>query len=388
MELLYYINHFLIVALLSILIFGIVTMLRQGINRPHAKFIVFTLLFWLLVFFRIYCEYVTKGGIHVDYNRSVLDFRMILMGIPCFFALVTYPLITLHSKIFRSWRLLLNFAPILVACTLYFVYCWVAGVDPFRIYTSYAEIGENITTTPVLLRISVLAILLFYVVTILINLWRIAPIYAKLTKGNFSGSTYNVKWIKTLSLLIGVVGFFYFCMVFFRFTIVNTLYMSAVLVLFYYIIEKAEFTTSFDDMSKLGLNWSFHKGWHIPARKRVVRTTPIDLNELAVEVCDWLKNERPYANPNFTTAHILEQFPQLTNEDLRKIFRLNGSTFQSYIRELRIKRACYLIENYKADTNLKELYSAVGFAHYSSFSRSFIDLVGESPSDYIQHHKG
>lgn len=66
---------------------------------------------------------------------------------------------------------------------------------------------------------------------------------------------------------------------------------------------------------------------------------------------------------------------------LHRIFKQNiGMTIVQYINNLRIKRACIIIEN--SNRSINDIYLEVGFNNRQHFNHTFKTQIGVTPSDY------
>jgi len=63
--------------------------------------------------------------------------------------------------------------------------------------------------------------------------------------------------------------------------------------------------------------------------------------------------------------------------------RVIGISFNEYVNQVRVSRACYLMTN--SDMNMIEISSECGFKSIRSMNRNFKDITGETPSDYKKH---
>ena len=57
-----------------------------------------------------------------------------------------------------------------------------------------------------------------------------------------------------------------------------------------------------------------------------------------------------------------------------------GETPHRYLQRRRIERAMYMLRT--TDTSVTDICMAVGFSSLGSFSRTFADIVGSSPSEF------
>ena len=64
--------------------------------------------------------------------------------------------------------------------------------------------------------------------------------------------------------------------------------------------------------------------------------------------------------------------------------RYTGKTPVTFLTEIRINHACYLIEVYKDSLSLSEIAEKCGFTDYVYFSRKFKQVMGMSPKSYME----
>ena len=68
---------------------------------------------------------------------------------------------------------------------------------------------------------------------------------------------------------------------------------------------------------------------------------------------------------------------------IRSFKAVFGETPHRYLQRRRIERAMYLLRC--TDTSVTEICMTVGFSSLGSFSRTFTDIVGESPTEFRRH---
>ena len=66
----------------------------------------------------------------------------------------------------------------------------------------------------------------------------------------------------------------------------------------------------------------------------------------------------------------------------KKTKQLTGMTFNQYLKETRLQKAKYLIENNDV-SSVKATAFSVGFKHSNYFSRLYEERFGKRPSDYF-----
>jgi AraC-like DNA-binding protein len=89
--------------------------------------------------------------------------------------------------------------------------------------------------------------------------------------------------------------------------------------------------------------------------------------------------DRSYAEPLDipSLARVAHVSPAHFSRSFRDTF---GETPHRYLQRRRIERAMFLL--WQTDRSVTEICFDVGFASLGTFSRTFSQIVGESPSDY------
>jgi AraC-like DNA-binding protein len=65
---------------------------------------------------------------------------------------------------------------------------------------------------------------------------------------------------------------------------------------------------------------------------------------------------------------------------IREFKRVFGETPYRYLQRRRVERATFLLRH--TDTTVTDVCTAVGFSSLGTFSRTFTQIVGQSPSAY------
>ncbi|MGW1682111.1 helix-turn-helix domain-containing protein [Saccharopolyspora sp. NPDC002376] len=95
--------------------------------------------------------------------------------------------------------------------------------------------------------------------------------------------------------------------------------------------------------------------------------------------------DRSYAEPLDVPAlaRIAHVSPGYFNRKFRAVF---GETPHRYLQRRRVERAMWLLR--EDERSITEICFAVGFSSTGTFSRTFHDIVGLSPSDYREQNRG
>ncbi|MFI3249069.1 MAG: helix-turn-helix domain-containing protein [Rikenellaceae bacterium] len=370
----------------AILLFGIVMNLKHTKKSIYRAYLVSLLSFWAAILLMMVTKFYYDGLSSIYFNRSIVPADILLLGIPSFTSLVSYPIIILNSKLFsfREWMRILS--PVIIAVILYFVVNACAHSNPFETFETYDVVLQNLGSVALISRLALVIFLILCMVMVLYSIWQVTPLYTTYITENIADSDCNVDWMHNFVLHIASMGVVYFTMLFTNSILVNTLYLISMLVLFCRIIELSLFRKTSENVEALRINWNRKSGWHVAEDEDAQQpiTQSSELEKIAIEIDRWMETEEPYRQVNFTTADILVRFPDLISNDIRNIFRERGETFQCYVRRYRINKACEIIKSNDNMRYNKEVFSVVGFSHYSSFSRAFVAICAITPTEYTK----
>lgn len=383
------INSFLLAGIISLLTSGVVLNIRYTHNNIYKRYLLTMLSFWIIILFNAYVKFFTDEGIN-EYNLHVISTRMLLMGIPSFLTIVSYPIVILNANLlkFKWWCIVVS--PIALFIAIYFLGYYIIDENPFKIYLNYSDITNNIGTAAVLLRLMLITGFFIYIVIFLANIWRVVPLYNKYIEEHYADCDYNVDWVRRLIIYISLVSISFFAMVLTNSEYINLIYLISVAIMFGYIVDVSLFYKSTDEIEPLKIGWSFKRKWYIIDNNTSNEPESIPQDVVSSKwdaINRWMQEESPYTRTDFSIDNILDNFPHITHYELTLLLKEKGETFQSLVRSYRINHACDIVRNSGNKISSKQLYSQVGFSHYSSFSRSFISVLGISPSEYIKSIK-
>ncbi len=377
------INYFLLSSLVAIIIAGSFLILRYRWNSAYQRFLVSMYSFWAIIMLSLAIVF-NQNDMHLNLNDGVMNLDIILLGIPCFLTIVSYPAVAMNSGLLKLKNWILLSSPLALIIAIYFAVHSAAGVDPFIKYSSLEYIAENIGSPLVLLRCLLLLIFVLYNVLMLIATWQVVPIYNRHVKEHFADPSYNVDWVRKLIVFIIIVSCAYLYMALSESLIANTIYLSTVIALFIYITDRSLFHKTFERTDGFHIKWSLKNGWHIVEHKSVDSNK--DLEPIGIDIDKWMRHSKAYQRPNLSIDDLLAEFDTLSHDTVTEFFKSKGETFQSYVRRYRIEKACRIIDK-EGEIYPKELFTTVGFSHYSSFSRAFSAVMDMSPSEYLRATK-
>jgi AraC-like DNA-binding protein len=106
-----------------------------------------------------------------------------------------------------------------------------------------------------------------------------------------------------------------------------------------------------------------------------------DLNRRLLRARDAM--DRAYAEPLNVSA--VATFANLSEAHFSRSFRATfGETPHRYLQRRRVERSMFLLR--ETDRSVTDICFDVGFTSLGTFSRTFHDIVGETPSDYRAAH--
>lgn len=95
------------------------------------------------------------------------------------------------------------------------------------------------------------------------------------------------------------------------------------------------------------------------------------------KICEYVN--RSYTE-NITLSSICEELQCSMTYMSKKFKNVYGMSFESYLQQLRIHKACELLLN--SLHNVNEIASLVGYSDVNSFRKIFIRYTGKTPSDF------
>ncbi len=386
------INLFLLPCLVTILLTGAILNIKYTKYNIYRQYLIYSLLFWAMVMCLIYIKFFVEGSTTISYSQELFSVPVLLLGIPCFISLVSFPAVILDASFRTAKRWIRGSMPLLIGLLIYFGYHIIAKIHPMTKYVTFADLWSEITSISVILRMAVIALFIQFIVRFLVNIWRVVPIYNQYILDNIADSQYDVDWLRPLVRYISLVSITYFTMLINGSPIINMIYIISLILLFFYIIEASLMHRISEKLKPLIITetadiYSDKQSIYTilgeqPNQRRVHRE--VDLTKFSHKLDHWMEKSEIYTHLDFTTDDIISEFPNLTHFDLANHFKEKGETFRAYARRLRIKHACEIIAKGGRKISSKQIYDKVGFSHYSSFSRSFVSVTNMSPSEFAK----
>ena len=309
-------------------------------------------------------------------------FDIVISGIGIF-SLLCYPIMVIQPRLISLRDSLLYLSPIISTIAIYLIWHAVTGNPLDFRHMSMDELRDNIYTVPVILRFLMVLFFTMYTVMILYNLWHLAPIYNKYSEDTYSDTAYNVKWVRGVVAAIGSMLVMNIILLFWKTVFTEILYTAVTVTLFIILTDNAVFR-KVPEAEKIAVKWSFKGGWEKVEKTIKVSETSTEDNHfetLGMRLDQWMKEQKPFSNPEFSAKDVIKVFPELDYNTMTHILAQRKHTFQSYVRQHRIDEACRLMQKNPALKGCAISYN-IGFSSPPSFTRAFVAVMGVSPVQF------
>lgn len=98
----------------------------------------------------------------------------------------------------------------------------------------------------------------------------------------------------------------------------------------------------------------------------------------------FISREKPYLDPNFNILTLCEMMKRSERYVSLAINKQGKTTFTRLVTDLRVNEARRLIMEHGGSLQMNEIAERSGFANRVSFNRSFKQVTGLTPTDYLQ----
>ena len=108
---------------------------------------------------------------------------------------------------------------------------------------------------------------------------------------------------------------------------------------------------------------------------------------LSKEEEEWLEHFEAYVQDNLASdtlsvSFLAQEFAMSESTLLRQLKRLTGLSPKKYLQEVRLARALQMLEDH-TNSSISNIATEIGYANIQSFSKSFKQRFGKSPSEMI-----
>ena len=345
-------------------------------NRLQKTLMVIIIL-WFLMFLGLEISLIRVYNGTGTPVKGVLNFHNILLGLVGMFSLLSYPSVVLHPHLVKVRHTILLLSPVLLTLLIYVVWHLFTDTSMNYRYLTIVELWENRWSVPVLLRLLMLFFFICYLVTMLWHFWQLVPIYNRYSEDNYSDAVYNVRWLRIVISAVGSICVAYIVVLICKNPLWELLYAIVTGVFFCILTDNAVSHRLFSN--HINVQWSLSKGWYRAEESVVVEDCTNDEKQLR-QLDQWMDEQKLFLNPDFCAKDLYAVFPELKGK-LSALLEHRDHTFQSYVRDYRIKEACRLMMIAPELSN-KELAFKLGFTIASSFNRAFVAVMKMTPQSY------
>ena len=104
----------------------------------------------------------------------------------------------------------------------------------------------------------------------------------------------------------------------------------------------------------------------------------------AEQLTRWMREAKPYLNPEFKLMDLREVLPKNRTYLSQFINDTYGCSFYQFVNRYRIEEAQRLMHEHP-DMRLSDVATRSGFKSRESFARTFTQVTGLSPREWIKH---
>lgn len=109
---------------------------------------------------------------------------------------------------------------------------------------------------------------------------------------------------------------------------------------------------------------------------KIDKGTDIAIKKIIAEISENAFDQK------FDVASALHKSGYAEDYIRNKFRQMTGKTPTQFLTDIRINRACFLIEIYNTHGSISEIAEQCGFVDYAYFSKRFKQIIGLSPSEY------
>lgn len=314
---------------------------------------------------------------------GVFNFFDIMISSIGIFSLLCYPIMVIQPRLISLRDSLLYLSPLISTIIIYLVWHMVTDIPVDQRHMSMYDLQAHIYSVPVIMRFLMVLFFSMYTIMVLYNLWNLAPIYNKHREGTYSDTAYNVKWVRGVVVAIGSMLVMNIILLFWKTVITETIYAAVAVTLFIILTDNAVFR-KVPEAENMSLKWSFKGGWEAKEKKIKEPESKEEDNRLETlgkRLDQWMKESKPFSNPEFSAKDVFKAFPELNYSSMTYILAQQQHTFQSYVRQHRINEACRLMQKNPALKGCAISYN-IGFSSPPSFTRAFVAVMGVPPVQF------
>lgn len=299
----------------------------------------------------------------------ILPFNYLIAGTILTISTLTYPILALKPHWLKGKNMILYITPPALLIFIFILHYAITGkgTEP---YYSFNDVFNARYNLGLYIRISFLLLSLAYIFKTISMVLHMLPIYNKFIMENFADDIrYNLKWLKKIAFFMVGMTLVFSLVMFVNTYIVRALYFLVVISLWIYLLENAILHKAFTKMEM------------IEKRPATNEKENQEYYKAGAAIHKWMMESRIHLGIGFTLQDVIN-YTGYNRRKLTKIFAIYfGDTFLTTIQKLRIEESKTLMRLYP-DLSFKEISSRVGFNSPASFTRSFTQITGTSPSKY------
>ena len=361
--------------ILSLCIFGGITLIAHP-QHSKAKFILgLSMLFWaLLISIRLI--------INPFLDNTALFQPIVLITGSYVMATTTCYIIEILRPGYLTFKRFCFFISPAIGFTLLFGSYYIFKQE-VTVYHGMQDL-LSLSDIDIIFRITLLLCNMLYMIIPAYLTFRYNNEYTQLLKENVSNpDDYDLYWLKRIMIVLSALYIFYFILLVTHNTILYVINKVFILILWYYFFYKALF------LKEIPWKISFAAGWKTPSEENIPEKDWIydqaKTNYLQA-INQWFQTEKPYLYRDLRLSDLQRKFP-ISRTYLSQLFNKElGVSFSDYVNQFRVQESKHLLET-EPQTEITDIAERSGFNSTCTFRRAFIKYMKISPSEYKKIHR-
>ena len=352
---------------------GIMMLLRSFGNRARL------ILAWSMIMWALMAVIRISVNSYVDEAKEAFHPDILIASCLVTACLACYVIEKLRPGFLTLRRFAVFLSPVVIGGFSYLAYRLSGG--EIHVFYSIKDVFTHFNLD-VFLRLSVLALTLFYMILPIYLVVKYADEYTAYLSENVSDpESYDLRWLKRTMIILSILYFLYVVLLLTDRTILYVVIKAVMLVVWFYFFYKALF------LKNIRLEHSFKNGWDLPSNDDEEEDDDDEeqrgalFKRYAEEVNAWFEREKPYLNDDLRLTDLQRVFP-ISRSYLSQLFNKElGMSFSDYVNQFRVEESKRLMDA-EPLASIQEIAERSGFHSMSTFRRAFIKQTGIVPSEY------
>lgn len=226
---------------------------------------------------------------------------------------------------------------------------------------------------------NLLLLLMVYPIVIFLLICQHIRNYRLWCENNYSSMEHiDVQWIVRYLIILGLLGIAFFFICFWY--VPNRMFTQQWMILLIFVYSTEQILFRKDPWENVQRDEAYP--YPLPEGKGKTAETGID-DTYRKKLEQWLSTEKPYLNPEFKLIDLMRVLPMNRTYLSQFINDTYGCSFYQFVNRYRIEEAQRLMREHP-DMRLSDVAARSGFSSRESFARTFSQLTGTSPREWVK----